>query len=295
MASVQSTHHSPITPLRPMDWDPDFLARSPMLAPLRICAPEWPAGRWPDPGELQALLERRDPPICVSSGAPLRIVPQLPGVKRPDVSYEERVYRHGELQIRPENWHDLLNFLVWFAFPRAKAALNARHYAAYRRRVSAGAGNRGPIEDALTLFDEGGVIIAAVSDELLAHLHAYEWKALFWNRRREVVESMRFWLFGHALYEKALRPFVGITGRGICFGIGENFLRAPLADQLSELDGRLADHIGAPDRLTATRDLAVVPILGVPGWCAENEAESYYDNAGYFRPHPRRRSPFIAD
>lgn len=28
-------------------------------------------------------------------------------------------------------------------------------------------------------------------------------------------ERMRFYLFGHALYEKALRPFVGVTGRGI--------------------------------------------------------------------------------
>jgi hypothetical protein len=33
----------------------------------------------------------------------------------------------------------------------------------------------------------------------------------------------------------------------------------------------------------------VLPILGVPGWCADNEREAFYDNADYFRPG--RRSP----
>jgi len=25
-------------------------------------------------------------------------------------------------------------------------------------------------------------------------------------------------------------------------------------------------------------------VLGVPGWCADNESESYYDDLDYFRP-----------
>jgi hypothetical protein len=27
----------------------------------------------------------------------------------------------------------------------------------------------------------------------------------------------------------------------------------------------------------------VVPVLGVPGWCAGNDMESFYDNTDYFR------------
>lgn len=277
-----------------MDWDPDFLARSPMFEPLRACAPSWPAGHWPDAGALRELLERRTPPIRVSGGTPLRVVPQLRGAKRPELSYEERIFLHGELQVRPDDWHDLLNLLVWLAFPRAKAALNARHYAAIRERAATGASNRGSVEDALTLFDEGGVIVGVASRELAELLHGFEWKELLWRRRREVTASMRFWLFGHALYEKALRPFAGITGRGICFDIDENFLRQPPDAQLAELDRRLAEHIGAPDLLITTRNLAIVPILGVPGWCADNEVESYYDNIDYFRPHPNRRVPSSA-
>lgn len=278
-----------------MEWDPDFLARSAMFEPLRICMPEWPAGPVPDPGALQLLLEQRDPAIRVSSGALLRVVPQLPGVKHPDLSYEERIYLEGELQIRPDNWHDLLNFLVWLAFPRAKAALNARHYGAVRERASTGALNRGRLEDALTLFDEGGVIVGSTSRELIALLRNFKWKELFWRRRREVTESMQFRLFGHALYEKALRPFTGITGRGIWFEIDGNFLRMGSSAQLAELDARLADHLEAADRLTSPRDLLIVPILGVPGWCTENELESYYDNTDYFRPQPKHRGVYTAD
>ena len=260
-----------------------------MFEPLHAHAPEsFPEG-WPDLSLLQALLDGRDPPVRVAKGMPLRVVPQPRKRGRAEERYEERVFLKGELQVRPDNWHDLFNLLVWLAFPLAKAALNARHHAAYQARVATGALNRGPSEDALTLFDEGGVIVTATSQELLDLLQAFAWKELFWCRREEVAASMRFFLFGHALCEKALRPFIGITGRGLCFEIGADFLRAPVAIQLAELDARVAFHLGLPERLTAPSDLTVVPILGVPGWCAENEVETYYDNIDYFRPRPTRR------
>jgi hypothetical protein len=220
---------------------------------------------------------------------PLRLVPQVNKRGGTHLRYEERVYRRGELQVRANDWHDLFNVLVWLTFPQAKAAMNARHHAAVSRRAPGDPSNRGPLEDALTLFDEGGVIVAATSQELLDLLRAHEWKELFWRGRGAVVREMRFYLFGHALYEKALRPFTGITGRGLCFEVGRDFMQAPVPVRLAELDDRVAAHVGAPERLTATRDLAHVPILGVPGWCADNETESYYDNRDYFRPRPRRR------
>jgi hypothetical protein len=272
-----------------MDWDPEFLARSPMFEPLRTHAPESFPGQWPRLPALQSLLDRHEPPVRTAGGALLRVVPQARKAGRSEERYEERIYLRSELQIRPTNWHDLFNLLAWVTYPRAKAALNAQHHAAFQRRAATGAMNRGPVEDALTLFDEGGVIVAATSRELFGLLRTFAWKELFWRRRDEVAANMRFFLFGHALYEKALRPFVGITGRGLCFDIGHDFLQTPREVQLAELDARVAALIGAPNGLIATRDLAPVPILGVPGWCAGNEVESYYDNIDYFRPRPRRR------
>jgi hypothetical protein len=188
---------------------------------------------------------------------------------------------------RERNWHDLLNVLAWLTFPRAKAALNARHYAALRAQNAAGAANRGPAQDAFTLFDEGGVIVASCDDELLGLLRGWRWKELFWSNRARLQGRMCFYLFGHALYEKALRPFIGITGRGILLKAEPGLLAQPPGERLAALDSRVAACISESGNLTAPRELAVVPVLGVPGWCPGNELESYYDNTDYFRPRRR--------
>jgi len=134
-----------------------------------------------------------------------------------------------------------------------------------------------------TLFDEGGVIVAAADDELLELLRGSHWKDLFWRRREAVRLRMRFLVVGHALHEKALAPFTGITARGILMRVQPSLLAAEPARLVDALDARAASWIGNPATLSATRDLAPVPVLGVPGWCADNEREDYYDNEDYFR------------
>lgn len=267
-----------------IDWDPGFLGRSPMFEPLRAHAPRVFPPRWPDLSELQQLLDGRDPPVRVASGAALRVVPQARKRGAFEEGYEARVYLRGELQVRSRNWHDLFNVLAWLAFPGAKAALNARHYEVLRSGGAARSANRGPVQDALTLFDEGGVIVATCDGELEALLRAHEWKELFWRRRAGLDARMRFHLFGHALYEKALRPFAGVTGRGIVLRTDPGLLALPIGPQLADLDARVAAHIGEPRNIAGTRELAPIPILGVPGWSAENEREAYYDDTDYFRP-----------
>jgi hypothetical protein len=269
-----------------MDWDPDCLERSPMFEPLRAAAPARGAD-WPARGELQRALDSRVPPLRNARGMPLRLVP--PAARRGGIegNYEARVFLEGALQVRPGDWHDYFNVLAWLAFPRAKAALNARHHAELERQRAAGEHNRGPTQDALTLFDEGGAIVAASDDGLLALLREWRWKELFWERRAELAARMRFFVFGHALYEKARRPFLGITGRGILLEVAPGLMTAPLPEQVAEVDARAASWISDPGRLKGTRELAVVPILGVPGWHPDNDNETFYDNAGYFRPARR--------
>jgi len=264
-------------------WDPDFLARSPMFEPLRAQAGAFGA-EWPGLADLQRLLDARDPPVRNAGGKPLQLVPQGRRRRALEDKHEARTFLAGELQVRERSWHDLFNLLAWLAFPRAKAALNARHYAALMVQRAAGAANRGPAQDALTLFDEGGVIVASCDDQLLRMLSEFRWKELFWHRRYEARSQMRFNLFGHALYEKALRPFTGITGRGVVLKVEPEWLGAPLPERIAWLDARITTYIADPGNLRATRELAVVPVLGVPGWCADNESESYYDDLDYFRP-----------
>jgi hypothetical protein len=255
-----------------------------MFEPLRALGGALARPDWPARPALQNLLERNGNPVMTHNGLPLRLVPAGGRMKSFEERYEARIHLRGEMVFRERNWHDLLNVLAWLTFPRAKAALNARHYAALRAQIAAGAANRGPAQDALTLFDEGGVIVASCDDQLLRMLSEFRWKELFWHRRDEARSRMRFMLFGHALYEKALRPFVGITGRGILLKTEPALLVQPPGEQLAVLDSQLATYISESGNLTAPRELAVVPVLGVPGWCPGNEQESYYDNTDYFRP-----------
>ena len=268
--------------LRTMGWDRDFLARSPMFEPLRAhvetFGPAWPALE-----DLQGLLDRRDPPARTANGMALRLVPQGRRRVALEERHEARIHLRGELQVRERSWHDLFNLLAWLAFPRAKAALNLRHYHALEAQKAAGRANRGPAQDALTLFDEGGVIVASSDGDLLACLRAWQWKELFWKKRARLAGRMRFYLFGHALYEKALAPFIGITGRGILLEVEPELLAAPLGEQIEALDAKVGEHILDERHLSGTRELAVVPILGVPGWHASNNVESFYDNTDYFR------------
>jgi hypothetical protein len=264
-------------------WSSDFLLRSPMFEPLRqlgaaLCSPQWPTL-----DDLQRLADARRPKVSTRGGAPLRFVEQEGRAEVFEDKYEARIYLKGEVQIRAASWHDLFNALVWLTFPRAKAALNERHYLALRKQQVAGTPNRGPEQDVMTLFDEGGVIVAASDNELLGNIREFRWKELFWRNRARVQSEMRFFLFGHALYEKALRPFTGITGRGMLLVVGNDFFPLSLTEQLDRLDAMVTQRLLDTAALKTTRDLAPVPILGVPGWCADNGRESYYDNVDYFR------------
>jgi hypothetical protein len=267
-----------------MDWDPDFLDRSPMFEPLRQHAAALIGASWPTLDELQRVLALRGPRLTSRRGAPLSFVTQGRKGSTWEEKYEARIYLKGEIQIRPENWHDLLNALVWLTFPQAKAALNERHYCALLDQQRVRAKNRGPVQDTMTLFDEGGVIVAARDHALLRMLQEFAWKDLFWRNRMRAMAGMRFHLFGHALYEKALHPFAGITGRGVLVEVDAAFFDDPLAVQIARLDTRVAERLLDPARMCSTRELAPVPILGVPGWCAANTRESYYDDIDHFRP-----------
>src|SRR5262245_5036670 len=127
------------------------------------------------------------------------------------LGYEERIHARGEIVTRPDNWHDFFNALVWLRFPLAKRALNDAHLRFIRQ--SGTRAQRGPVRDALTQFDESGIVVAATDASLLDLLAARRWKELFWTRRADVMASMRFLVFGHGLYDALRAPFYCICGR----------------------------------------------------------------------------------
>lgn len=270
-------------------WDPRFPSRTPMLAPLAgVAAPLAGLADWPDHARLNSLTPGPAGWPRNARGLPIRFVPPAaPGPDQP--CYEERIAASGEVPTRGANWHDLFNAVVWIAFPRSKSALNARHGVA--RAARAESSRRSPVEDTLAGFDESGVAVACAEPELEALLRGFRWRELFWESRERVRAGMRFFLFGHGLCEAALSPFIGLTGKGVIVTMEQDFFGAAPAAQLDALDRRLAALIADPGWLLAPRELAPVPLLGVPGWWPANETESFYADTNYFRPGRRSAAP----
>lgn len=264
-------------------WDPGFCDRSPMFEPLREAAAQLRGPHWPTLDKLQRVVSQ-EPALCVESGLPLAIVRQE---KTWTLGYEARAYLHGELQVRTSSLHDLFNVLVWRVFPRAKAALNRAHYESL---PEAAGGRRGPRRDALTLFDESGVIVAASDAALLDMVRDFRWHDLFWAHRDRVRDGMRCFVFGHALHEKALAPYVGLTAHAMLLDVDASFVALPMAQQTEALDARVALRVRDADALASSGALSPLPVLGVPGWWPANEDEAFYANERYFRPG-RARAP----
>lgn len=272
--------------------NPQALAASPFFASVAALLGRLPSGRFPATADLNALVA---PGIVSGGGATIRFEPACTGDRAAtpafESGYEVRVHRDGAVSTREGNLHDLFNALVWLRFPRAKAALNDGHY---RRMLLARAGSpadgtRGAARDALTLFDESGVIVASSSPRLLALLRGFEWKRLFVEHRAELVSSMRVYVFGHAILEKAVSPYRGLTGMAMLLEVDHGFPGLATDRQLEALDARVAREVA--ESLDGTGSLAPLPLLGLPGWCADNADPAYYDDVSQFRPGRRSGRP----
>lgn len=136
--------------------------------------------------------------------------------KRPDGTidpsslYEVHIVETRTIPTRPDNLHDLLNALVWAAFPHAKWALTSRVAAIQCVRV-AGRSTlpfaRSREHDRLALIDEGGVLIAPRGAWIFGHAileHAIGGKDVRGTRvpiatgetRAEVDRAFAAWLAG---------------------------------------------------------------------------------------------------
>ena len=199
--------------------------------------------------------------------APVRFVPQdaLP----PGTAYEQFIFDTRQCPVRP-GLHDFFNALVWREFPHSKTALNRLQAQEIAR---AGVqGRRGAVRDAITVFDENGALLQAPA-ALWRALEARAWRELFVDLR-PLWRQARLRIFGHALLEQLAVPRKALTA---------HVWRADAAmDSGAEADSWLAGHCTA--QVLAGKPFTPLPVLGVPGWCAENENFSFYDDSLVFRP-----------
>lgn len=258
-------------------WDARFARRSPMFEPyLRVAAGWETSTTFPARGALAETLAAWGP-VTNAAGRPL--VPGVPPGAGGALAYERTVGSDAVLGLRDHDWHDLMNLLVWCVFPATKARLNAGHVE--EADGNGGSGGRSARRDALTLFDENGLLVASADPSLERLLRTFRWRELFVERRADVSRAMRFLVVGHGLLDKSRAPFIGLTAHALVLQVQPALLERPAASLAACLDDRLACAV---DGLAGTRALAPVPVLGIPGWWPANEVPAFYDDTRYFRP-----------
>lgn len=201
-------------------------------------------------------------------------------------NYERFIFETGTVPTR-DNWHDLFNAFVWLTFPQAKAALNCAHMQALEADGAAGLKLRSAARDALTLFDESGIIVLSDNRDLLAHIPAFAWHKLFVQERAVLASHMLFVPFGHAVMEKMLSPYLGVVAKVILIEVGPDFFDLHHAAQIAWCDKETARLILTSDIFKSPKNLLPLPFLGVPDWDPRNKDEAFYANTNYFRAGSR--------
>jgi hypothetical protein len=130
------------------------------------------------------------------------------------------------------------------------------------------------VRDALTLFDENVVLMHA-PDDVWAALQARDWIKLFVDLRDQW-QHVYLVLFGHALVEKLVTPYKSITGHVYRIDPQVN------PHDEAALDAWLVQDL-QPAKL-ATKPYEPLPVLGIPGWTADNAERAYYEDTNVFRP-----------
>lgn len=201
----------------------------------------------------------------------------VPQSTDPAESYEARIFLRGEVETRHNNWHDFFNAVVWHRFSSIKRVINKLHFHLQMQRYPQKM--RSPAENMLTIFDECGAIIVSRNRGLLELLRARNWHELFWQRREELRAELSILIFGHAIYEKALTPYIGLCAHALlCHG------------DVVDIEDNVARFLGEKGNDLRTKDLSPVPILGFPGFWPGNEDESFYFNTKYFMPARMERA-----
>lgn len=260
-------------------WNPAFAKGHIAFEQLAQVSQWLDFSNWPTCDYLNSLLSID---LTTASGEPLRFAAQDTTLPYPELYYEQRIFQHGLIATRA-NWHDFFNALMWQQYPQTKLAINALHAV----DIQAYGLKRTAQRNALTIFDESGIIIVASQRELLALIQAFAWDDLFKKHANVWGKSIKSFIIGHALCEKLLQPFIGMTAHALLVEVNTDFFTASLEQQQALLDAIVAKTLNA-GYLASPKQLNPVPVLGIPHWWPE-QSNAFYQNKAYFRSRSSER------
>ena len=211
-------------------------------------------------------------------------------------AYESFIATTGNIPTR-DNLHDLFNGSIWLTFPKTKALLNYYHMAEIAHQ-GIGA-SRGRVRDTITVFDENGAVLVTSEPFIGEALIDFDWQASLvesrnrWDNPAQPNTSAQaaVYIFGHALLEQLVYPRKPLCAHSIVIDVSQDFFSLSLSARMVYLDSKIVHYM---DKLLSKNDvtprqLAPLPILGVPHFWAENADVSFYEDPYVFR-HGRRKS-----
>lgn len=212
----------------------------------------------------------------------------VPSEQLEDEPYEQRIFNSGRVSTRADNWHDLFNALVWARFPQIKVAINACHNHAWSEQQN---GKRGPLRDALTLFDECGVILFSGNTRILQSIAERRWSDAFLHS--QFAQTVGLAVCGHAMLEKYLSPYKSMTAKALLIHVNEGFMAQPREEILSTLDSWVSGEMLNGQLLTTPPSMAPLPLAGIPGWWPADEQKmaDFYGDLQVFRPPAENLRP----
>lgn len=195
--------------------------------------------------------------------------------------YEDFIFQSRQIPMRANNWHDLFGALIWCLFPKSKQVMNELHVAQIRQF---GSKERTQVRHKLTLLDECGVLLCIRPSQrfLLDLLRNHQWTEAFYQHK-ELWSELKPLVFGHANYEMATKPFIGLTGKLWCIELPERSPECAGKEGYNFVDDLLAKQLVQAEVLLDNQQLSPLPLLGVPGWYKEQEP-AFYADTSYFRP-----------
>lgn len=193
--------------------------------------------------------------------------------------YESYIAQTNTVPTRANSWHDLFNAYIWGQFTQSKRYLNTLHYSQISLH---GVHPRSKIRNNITLFDECGVVLFTDQSWLKDALRQHDWHRLFIDYRAHWHKQIKVVIFGHAMWEMMLAPFIGLTAKALVIELDSNILTQCVNENA---DQWIHDHLSTEQTLFNMKPFSPLPILGVPGWYAPQNRD-FYDNQAYFMPKP---------
>lgn len=252
-------------------WDPSQFKKSKIIQQLQTFTDIFKVHKcWPTISEYENVFKQFNMHI--------KPVAQANNINCFEEKYEPRVYLKNELQTRTHNWHDFFNAIIWLKFTKTKTALNSLHY---KQAITKENGsNRSLLENRITQFDECGAVIISDNEEMLELIRNHQWQKLFIDHQDQFNGHLKCIIFGHAIFEKALNPYVGMTCH--CILLHNNDILSEVKHgSFAQLDSYLS-KLWLDVIATSPEKFHAFPVLGIPGYWGKQDF-IFYNNRKYFR------------